>query len=218
MDSSDTIILDKNEHVQPRVHRCNWLLEHPKYVEMKSWNLENDEQIFVTLVVYINLCEAKDWWNVAIHPCRELQLAFITGKPSRKDDVRIVLPITSNIKLTHERLQKFLQYIHLPETPSTTMDSSKEPVAVSGETSHSVTLAITESGSTIVYYKITNGLVPPSDPPKEDGDDEKVSQRKRQKKTPKKGGPSPAGVNETVTEYVNEEEEAYRDEFMEEEI
>ena len=39
MDSSDTIILDKNEYVQPRVHRCNWLLEHPKVTRYCASNL-----------------------------------------------------------------------------------------------------------------------------------------------------------------------------------
>ncbi|XP_038063816.1 tRNA-splicing endonuclease subunit Sen15-like [Patiria miniata] len=206
---------DENEHLQPKANRYNWLTEHPKYVEMKSWKLENDEQIFITLIVYLNLCEAKDWWNVEIHPCRELQLAFITGKPKRKADKRAVLPISTETHLSPKRLKQFLQHICLPGLPSTSPSSQDEAEVTSEEdTPTSLILAITESGSTIVYYQISDGLVPPSDPPKDDADELEPSRHpvKQSRKRQKRGGPT--GVQETVTEYANEE----RDDFMEEEL
>ena len=99
------------------------------------------------------------------------------------------------------------------------MDCSDDTSATDHEEMlNSLILAITESGSTIVYYQISNGLVTPSDPPKEDEDDETSKrQAKRPKKHHKKGGPS-SRVQETVAEYVNEEGDDFRDEFMEEEL
>ncbi|XP_022085239.1 uncharacterized protein LOC110976354 [Acanthaster planci] len=213
--SSDEDDFQENEHLQPKVHRYNWLSDHPKYTEMRSWKLDNDVQIFTTLVVYLNLCEAKDWWSVEIHPCRELNLAFITGKPRKKGNLRVVLPVTTETQLSHKRLKQFLQHIQLPGPPPPTSTSPDEVDTMPREDMPtSLVLAITEPGSTIVYYEISDGLVPPSDPPKEDEEDDETSRRptiRTRKRHPKDG---PTGIQETVTEYSNEE----RDEFMEEEL
>eukprot|EP00105_Crassostrea_gigas_P038413 XP_019922561.1 PREDICTED: tRNA-splicing endonuclease subunit Sen15-like [Crassostrea gigas] len=100
-----------------------------------------------TFNVYLDLCEVRGWWNVKLHGCLDLDMAFISGHPTREDPREIVLPLQSSDNLSPDCLQHYLQNIKLDDYET-----------------NGITLAICDSDTTTVYYKITEGLVDPEPP------------------------------------------------------
>ncbi|XP_013409348.1 tRNA-splicing endonuclease subunit Sen15-like [Lingula anatina] len=129
---------------------ANWLLSHPKYKEMMSHGFNNSDQALQAMLVYLDLCEAKQWAKVSLHPCSELKMIFLTAQESERDgQAHLMLPIGNDAELNIAQMKQYIDHIKHPsvECPS-------------------LTLAIVASDSTILYYKITDGLVPP-DPPEQ---------------------------------------------------
>ncbi|XP_071820538.1 tRNA-splicing endonuclease subunit Sen15-like isoform X2 [Apostichopus japonicus] len=147
---------------------------------MKEWGFDGRVSVHAAFTVYLDLCEAKTWWNVSVHPCQELQMVYITGKPVKKAHMKTVLPVLAQEEISVERMDTFLKFIKPLSTNEKCEgdgDKSQE------EKAHVITLAVVDTDSTIVYYNISNHLQQPKnlDELEEDG-----STTQKQKK--RKGG------------------------------
>ncbi|XP_060078018.1 tRNA-splicing endonuclease subunit Sen15-like [Ylistrum balloti] len=123
------------------------MYQHPKYREIEKFQLLNEDQMKAAFLVYMDLCEDKQWWNLELHPCCDLDLVFISGHAARHTPRELVLPVPSGCSLTPGDLQNYLHSVSLEEYHTS-----------------GITMAIMDTDSTTVYYKISDGLVPPASP------------------------------------------------------
>lgn len=155
-----------------KVSRENWFEDHPKFKEICSYGFNKDDDpglLRSAMMVYLDLCETKGWFKVELHPCESLKQVYITGKPRKKAPLEVIVPITVQTALTMADFQNVVF-----ET------NSLEEERLVANSVPSVTLAISEADSTIVYYTISSGLVPPEEPTEEE------LQMKAQKKQKRK--------------------------------
>ena len=61
------------------------------------------------------LLSVRGWWDVQVHACHSLDLAFISGHPTRYDPREIVLPLQSSDNISPECLHKYLQNIKVAD-------------------------------------------------------------------------------------------------------
>uniref|UniRef100_A0A8C5PCJ8 tRNA-splicing endonuclease subunit Sen15 domain-containing protein n=1 Tax=Leptobrachium leishanense TaxID=445787 RepID=A0A8C5PCJ8_9ANUR len=95
----------------------------------------------------------------------DLRLIYLQGL--EKDDAtpQWIIPTTVSTSHSHERIQQFMKFCCPSDEPAASPELK-------------ILLAIVESDSTIVYYKLTDGFVMP-DPP--DIDEFASSKRKRKR-------------------------------------
>ncbi|XP_068096237.1 tRNA-splicing endonuclease subunit Sen15 isoform X2 [Hyperolius riggenbachi] len=123
------------------------VLRRAAFKEMKSLDVADPSQVYSAFLVYMDLVEVRNWHDVLIFGSSELQLVYLLGQEKADLTPEVIIPTPVTRSCSHGRIQ---QYMKLHQT---------------GETvSSSCLLAIVESDSTIVYYKLTDGFVVP-DPP-----------------------------------------------------
>ncbi|CAH1802031.1 unnamed protein product [Owenia fusiformis] len=150
---------DDRDTKEEGVLRCDPEAQcHPKIEYMKQFKYCSAEQRRLAFIVYMDLCEAKDFWNVGIHGCESIGAILISGHPMKHDPKILILPVDRNDELSIEKLRDYVC-----------------KVKVDGLDVNSLTLAICETDSTIVYYEVTDGLVVPESPSEIEG--------KRQRRT-----------------------------------
>ncbi|XP_009086683.1 tRNA-splicing endonuclease subunit Sen15 [Serinus canaria] len=145
----------------------NWITAHPTFTEMMSLDVSDSTQVYAAFLVYLDLLEGRSWHEVQPVGVAELQLVCLHARAREQEGLQVMVPVPAHILISHERLREILKKASLPpEDPDTLL---------------SVTLAIVETDSTIVYYKMTDGFVMP-DPP---GDTEDVDNKQWRKKRTK---------------------------------
>uniref|UniRef100_A0A8D0H3Z7 tRNA splicing endonuclease subunit 15 n=1 Tax=Sphenodon punctatus TaxID=8508 RepID=A0A8D0H3Z7_SPHPU len=150
-----------------REPRSNWMATHPKLMEMMSLDVADSSQVHAAFLVYLDLLEARNWHEVSCIGVAELQLVCLHGREREVEDLQVVVPSPIHMSFSHERIRQILK------RACRVQDKPDSPP--------SVILAIVESDSTVVYYKLTDGFVMP-DPPDEIEDvDNKQSRKKRKK-------------------------------------
>ncbi|XP_033731139.1 tRNA-splicing endonuclease subunit Sen15-like isoform X2 [Pecten maximus] len=117
------------------------------YKEIEKFNITNEEQGKAACLVYLDLCEGKQWWNVDLHPCHDLDLVLISGHATRHTSRELVLPLPRGCSVSPSDLQNYLHKASLGDYHTS-----------------GITMAIMDTDSTTVYYKISDGLVPPASP------------------------------------------------------
>ena len=172
-------IMASNDDTQLKVSRENWLEDHPKFKEIRSYGYynENNSLARAAVTVYLDLCESKHWFGVCIRPCESLKLVYITGKRTKKSQFDVVVPLTIDTALTTEEIQNILQEVNLCEQEGEGRETECSPA------NPRVTIAFCEADSTVVYYDFYQGLEPP-DPP--DEEEEEVVKPKRKRTRQKK--------------------------------
>ncbi|XP_078685964.1 tRNA-splicing endonuclease subunit Sen15-like [Branchiostoma floridae x Branchiostoma belcheri] len=160
-----------SEENKTRADELTSLLEHPKYKEMLAYGFNNQEQVQVAMLVYLYLSEAKQWSELDVLPCPALQLVTLYGRPTQADDMQVLVPLGKQTDLSPQRLRDFLTHVPRPQDEL----ELEEPDLMT----KTVTLAICDSDSTVTFYRITDGFVPP-DPP------EIVAEKKAKKRQWKK--------------------------------
>ncbi|XP_072504505.1 tRNA-splicing endonuclease subunit Sen15 [Notamacropus eugenii] len=130
--------------------RNNWMTEHPQFLEMLELDVAETSQVYTAFLVYLDLLEGRKWHEVKSVGLPELQLICLHGHESEGERLQIVVPTSVHASFSHERIREIMKHAcRLQVEPDTPM---------------SITLAIVESDSTVVYYKLTDGFVMP-DPP-----------------------------------------------------
>lgn len=104
-------------------------------------------QVYIAFLVYLDLMESKSWHEVNCVGLPDLQLICLLGTEIEGEGVQTVVPTPINASLSHNRIREILKASRkLQGDPDLPM---------------SFTLAIVESDSTIVYYKLTDGFMLP---------------------------------------------------------
>ncbi|KFP42101.1 tRNA-splicing endonuclease subunit Sen15, partial [Chlamydotis macqueenii] len=137
------------------------------FTEMMSLDISDSAQIYAAFVVYLDLLEGRNWHEVKHVGVAELQLVCLHAREREQDSLQVMVPVPVHISLSHERIREILKKASLPP------DDPDTPL--------SVTLAIVETDSTVVYYKATDGFVIP-DPPDDTEDVDNKQWRKKRKK------------------------------------
>ncbi|XP_066048310.1 tRNA-splicing endonuclease subunit Sen15 [Chamaea fasciata] len=145
----------------------NWITAHPTFTEMMSLDVSDSTQVYAAFLVYLDLLEGRNWHEVHPVGVAELQLVCLHARAREQEGLQVMVPVPAHILISHERLREILKKASLPpEDPDTLL---------------SVTLAVVETDSTIVYYKMTDGFVMP-DPPDDTEDVDNKQWRKKRKK------------------------------------
>uniref|UniRef100_A0A8B9ET14 tRNA splicing endonuclease subunit 15 n=1 Tax=Anser cygnoides TaxID=8845 RepID=A0A8B9ET14_ANSCY len=120
------------------------VLDAETFTEMMSLDISDSSQIYAAFLVYLDLLEGRNWHEVKHVGLAELQLICLHAREREQDSLQVMVPVPVDISLSHERLREIMKKASLScDNPDTPM---------------SVTLAIVESDSTVVYYKMTDGF------------------------------------------------------------
>ncbi|XP_073439009.1 tRNA-splicing endonuclease subunit Sen15 isoform X2 [Dendrobates tinctorius] len=135
------------------------------FKEIKMMDGAESTQVYTAFLVYMDLLEVRNWNDVQILSAPELHLIYLCGKEKDDSAPQVIIPTPVSTSCSHGRIQQLLKL-----NPA----SEENPKA-----DCSVLLAIVETDSTIVYYKLTDGLVIP-DPPDfaEDVDNKRWKKKK----------------------------------------
>jgi len=121
----------------------NDLLSHPACSKLRNNGYENEEEQLVTIQVYIDLVESKGWHKVELCPVEALRRTVVVGHSRQTDQRQIVLPSSLSSSLTMTRILEILDVLKRE------FNASK------------VLLGFVDPDSTVVYYSLTDDLVPP---------------------------------------------------------
>ncbi|NXS29529.1 SEN15 endonuclease, partial [Pomatostomus ruficeps] len=136
------------------------------FTEMMSLDVSDSTQVYAAFLVYLDLLEGRNWHEVQPVGVAELQLVCLHARAREHEGIQVMVPVPAHIQISHERLREILKNAALPPEDPDTLPS--------------VTLAIVETDSTIVYYKMTDGFVM-SDPPDDTEDVNNKQWRKKRK-------------------------------------
>ncbi|XP_074120763.1 tRNA-splicing endonuclease subunit Sen15 [Sminthopsis crassicaudata] len=144
----------------------NWMTSHPQFLEMLELDVAETSQVYTAFLVYLDLLEARNWHEVKSVGLPELQLICLHGHEKEGERLQIVVPTSVHASFSHERIREIMKHAC--------------KLQVEQDSPMSITLAIVESDSTIVYYKLTDGFVMP-DPPDAVEETEGKQWRKKKK-------------------------------------
>ncbi|NWU95427.1 SEN15 endonuclease, partial [Upupa epops] len=137
------------------------------FTEMMALDISDSTQIYAAFIVYLDLLEGRNWHEVKHIGVAELQLVCLHAREKQHEGFQVMVPVPVHVPLSPDRMREIIKKAALPP------DDPDTPL--------SVTLAIVESDSTIVYYKMTDGFVMP-DPPDDSEDTDNKQWRKKRKK------------------------------------
>ncbi|XP_070602409.1 tRNA-splicing endonuclease subunit Sen15 [Erythrolamprus reginae] len=147
--------------------REDWLSTHPTFTKMMSLEVADSKVVYAAFLVYLDLLEVRNWHEVSFTGLAEFQLVCLHGREKENEPMQAVIPTPAQLSFSHERLRQIMK-------STGTMQGEPDPPL-------SITLAIIETDSTIVYYKLTDGFVMP-DPPDGPADvDIKQGKKKRKR-------------------------------------
>ncbi|KAG8132856.1 hypothetical protein E2320_010698 [Naja naja] len=109
----------------------------------------------------------RNWHEVSFTGLAEFQLVCLHGREKETEPLQIVVPTPAQVSFSHERLRQIMK------STGTMQAKPDSPL--------SITLAIVETDSTIVYYKLTDGFVIP-DPPESPAETDSKQGRKKRKR------------------------------------
>ncbi|KAL7386866.1 hypothetical protein ABVT39_014952 [Epinephelus coioides] len=118
----------------------NWILQHPAYLQMKSLEVEDSEQLHAAFLVYMDLTEVRQWKEVSCVKSPELQMVLLEAREKEEAPVQTILPLPVHRSLSHKSIRHVL------------------------DRGFPMLLCAVAADSTLVYQRMTDGLVTP-DPP-----------------------------------------------------
>ncbi|KAJ8664045.1 hypothetical protein O0I10_000323 [Lichtheimia ornata] len=123
----------------------------------------NPEQWPLVRHVYMDLTLAKMWENVQVYPVESLQTSILVGhEPDTPPEQQLViLPILQEKTVSMDRLSSYFKALRAAGFANQ-----------KGQALSKLTLAIIAPDSTIVYYHVQPGLVPPSSSNVNNNDDD----------------------------------------------
>ncbi|XP_067461465.1 tRNA-splicing endonuclease subunit Sen15 [Thunnus thynnus] len=118
----------------------NWILQHPAYQQMKNLEVGDSAQVHAAFLVYMDLTEVRRWKDVSCVKSSELEVVLLEGREKEGSPVHTVLPLPAHQSLSHRSIRHVL------------------------DRGCPMLLCAVASDSTLVYQRMTDGLVTP-DPP-----------------------------------------------------
>ncbi|KAJ8419000.1 hypothetical protein AAFF_G00004990 [Aldrovandia affinis] len=152
----ESVVVDRTERQLP----ANWMLQHPKYQELMSLDVGDSAQVYTAFLVYLDLSEVRQWSEVTSRGSSELQLVFLEGREREGELAQVILPLPAHRALSHRWVRSMLRREH------------SEGLAAS------MLLCAVASDSSLVYQRLSPGLLTP-DPPVAIEDQGRRQHRKR---------------------------------------
>ncbi|XP_008281404.1 tRNA-splicing endonuclease subunit Sen15 [Stegastes partitus] len=118
----------------------NWIFQHPAYQQMKGLEVGDSEQLHAAFLVFMDLTEVRRWKEVSCVKSPELQVVLLEAKEKEGAPVQTVFPLPVHRSLSHRSVRQAL------------------------DRGFPVLLCAVAADSTLVYQRMTDGLVTP-DPP-----------------------------------------------------
>ncbi|XP_007568753.1 tRNA-splicing endonuclease subunit Sen15 [Poecilia formosa] len=134
---------------------ANWILRHPALKQMKELQVGDSEQIHAAFLVYMDLTEVRRWKEVSCVKIPDLQAVLLEAQEKDGGPVHTILPLPVHQSLSHRSICQAL------------------------DRGFPLLLCAVASDSTLVYQRMTDGLVTP-DPPV--GPFEDVGRRQHRKR------------------------------------
>lgn len=132
----------------------NWIFQHPMYRQMQNLGVEDGGQVHAAFLVYLDLTEVREWKDVSSLKCPELQVVLLEGREAEGAPMQSILALPVHQSLTHKSVMTVL------------------------DRGFPMLLCAVESDSTLVYQRMTDGLVMP-DPPDHDKGRQQRKRRRR---------------------------------------
>ncbi|CAL8346226.1 unnamed protein product [Merluccius merluccius] len=133
----------------------NWILHHPMYLQLQNLDVADGAQVHAAFLVYMDLTEVRHWTDVSGLRCPELRLVLLEGREEEGAPMQSVLPLPVHLSLSHKSVRTVL------------------------DRGFPVLLCAVASDSTLVYQRLTSGLVTPDPPAGQIQDHGRRQQRKR---------------------------------------
>uniref|UniRef100_A0A3P9M8Z1 TSEN15 tRNA splicing endonuclease subunit n=1 Tax=Oryzias latipes TaxID=8090 RepID=A0A3P9M8Z1_ORYLA len=127
-------------HPVEKAPPANWILQHPAYRQMEALEPADSAQLHAAFLVCMDLTEVRRWKEVSCVKSPELRLILLEGKEKDGAPVHTVLPLPAHQSLNHSSICSVL------------------------DRGFPVLLCAVASDSTLVYQRLTDGLLTP-DPP-----------------------------------------------------
>ncbi|XP_066548087.1 tRNA-splicing endonuclease subunit Sen15 isoform X2 [Amia ocellicauda] len=135
------------EAARQRALPANWILQHPQYQEMLSLDVGDEAQLHAAFLAYLDLTDVRQWQQVSSRGSSELQLVLLEGREGEGQPTQIIVPLPGHRSISHKWMRSLLAPPH-PGAPP--------PPAV--------LLCAVASDSSLVYHRLTPGLVTPEPP------------------------------------------------------
>ncbi|XP_045908602.1 tRNA-splicing endonuclease subunit Sen15 [Micropterus dolomieu] len=126
--------------VSKKPPHANWILQHPTYQQMKNLEIGDSAQVHAAFLVYMDLAEVRRWKEVSCVKNPELQVVLLEGREKEGEPIQTILPLPAHRSLSHKSIRHVL------------------------DRGFPMLLCAVASDSTLVYQRMTDGLVTP-DPP-----------------------------------------------------
>lgn len=133
----------------------NWMLRHPVYRAMQTFGVEDSAQVHAAFLVYMDLTEVRHWKEVSYLKSPDLQIVLLEAREKEEGPVHTVLPLSVHQRISHNIIRSVL------------------------DRGFPMLLCAVASDSTLVYQRITDGLVTPEPPV---GPFQDVGQRQHRKR------------------------------------
>ncbi|KAM4605101.1 tRNA-splicing endonuclease subunit Sen15 [Polymixia lowei] len=118
----------------------NWMLQHPMYQQMMDLEVEDSAQVYAAFLVYMDLAEVRQWKEVSSIRCPELQVVLLEGREKEGAPIHTILPLPVRQSLSHRSMRSVL------------------------DRGSPMLLCAVASDSSLVYQRLTDGLVTPEPP------------------------------------------------------
>lgn len=148
--------VDQTADTRVRPEPPCWIRQHPKYIELLRLEVNDSAQVLAAFLVYMDLTEVRQWTSVSSFTCPELDAVLFLGRVKEGGKEQVILPLPVHRTLSHQEIQ----------------------CALLSRQCTSVLLCAVASDSTLVYQRLTQGLVTP-DPPVDIKDMGRRQHRKR---------------------------------------
>ncbi|XP_012672985.2 tRNA-splicing endonuclease subunit Sen15 [Clupea harengus] len=132
----------------------NWILQHPKYLDFMRLDASDIAQVHAAFLVYMDLTEVRQWKCVSSFTCPKIEAVLLQGHRKEGEAAQVVLPLPAHRTLSHREVRCVL------------------------DRGAPMLLCAVASDSTLVYQRLSSGLVTP-DPPVDIQDQGRRQQRKR---------------------------------------
>ncbi|KAK2860835.1 hypothetical protein Q7C36_005001 [Tachysurus vachellii] len=125
---------------QHRSAPSNWITQHPVYQDLLNLGVDDSVQVYGAFLVYLDLTEVRRWTAVVPVPCPELQAVLLEGREREGEELQVVYPLPAHRSVSHGDLR-----------------------CIVGRGSPMLLCAVA-SDSTLVYQRLSDGLVTPEPP------------------------------------------------------
>ncbi|CAH2311911.1 tRNA-splicing endonuclease subunit Sen15 [Pelobates cultripes] len=81
-----------------------WIRKHPRFREMMSLDAADSAQVYAAFLVYMDLLEARNWYDVQISSSADLHLIYLRGQEKDDHKPQVIIPTPVSTSHSHESI------------------------------------------------------------------------------------------------------------------